>query len=86
MGQQERNDTSTSGRQSGVPGEDPEPDPMIEDLVAEDLVADDLVAEDPPTRDFPEVPTRDTGVNHTTDVDPPPNTGADGSEGLGPAG
>lgn len=31
--------------------------------------------DDMPSPDFPDVPARDVGIGHTSDVDPPPNTG-----------
>lgn len=36
--------------------------------------------------DFPSVPGRDIGVDHTRDVDPPPNTGEDSQDVSGPPG
>ena len=35
---------------------------------------EDPAAHSEPAQDFPEVPSRDVGLGHTTDVNAPPNT------------
>jgi len=55
--------------QDDTSGDDP--DPAVVDNEAEPEV---------PVTDFPSVPARDLGIDHTSDVDPPPNTDGGGDD------